>query len=296
MSVLDTILNLTNYVTGEDITLHPGRCLNARHRGAHCTRCADVCPAEKAITITDGRPALNNDECLRCGACLQRCPTGAYTRPDAFSGKLEKTVAAMPPDPLDLLCPIHPNPTEGPAPYGVQTKRCLAALSAATLLELASGGADIWLDDTFCSACLLGPAHTAIEQAVTEANGWISLLDGATPVRLRSRQAEPPPAVARPVVDADKPPILRRRLFDSFRRAGREIEADRSERDVIKIGRNVPVSKRLPVSVPPQRDRVLSLLQNRPAAPASSAEPATLAVAEIHVDPAKCSACGLCAK
>lgn len=296
MSVLDTILNITNYVTGEAITLHPDRCLNARHRGARCTLCANICPADGAITVTDGRPALNNEACLRCGACLQRCPTAAYTRPDAFFGKLEKTVAAMPSGRIDLLCPIHPDPDHGPAPQAVQTKRCLAAISAATLLELAAAGAEIWLDDTFCSVCLLGDVHPAIEQTAADANGWVTLLDSAAPVQLRSRQADPPPAAARPVWEADKPPVSRRGLFGGFRRTGQEIEEEQAGRDVIKTGRGVPVTKRLPPIVTPQRRRVLSLLQTHPATQTPPANAAHLPVARIQVDPAKCSACGLCAK
>ncbi|RME47410.1 MAG: 4Fe-4S dicluster domain-containing protein, partial [Caldilineae bacterium] len=81
MSVVDTFLNLAEHFGGETITLHAGRCLNARHRGVGCTLCADACPADEAITLSGGKPRLDNDACLHCGLCLHHCPTGAYARP-----------------------------------------------------------------------------------------------------------------------------------------------------------------------------------------------------------------------
>ena len=41
-----------------------------------CGECAPACP-ESAITIVDGKPAVNEIMCTGCGACVPACPTGA---------------------------------------------------------------------------------------------------------------------------------------------------------------------------------------------------------------------------
>jgi len=139
MSTFDTLLSLAEKFSGsEAITLHPERCLNTRFRPVDCSLCADICPAEDAIAVTNGKPSLNNEACLQCGLCLHRCPTEAFTRPDDLSATLVKTVAALPDGSMDLACPQHPQAELGPTSQAVQTHRCLAALSPVTLLELSS--------------------------------------------------------------------------------------------------------------------------------------------------------------
>jgi len=41
-----------------------------------CGECVKVCP-ESAITIVDGKPAVDEIMCTGCGACVPACPTGA---------------------------------------------------------------------------------------------------------------------------------------------------------------------------------------------------------------------------
>lgn len=54
-------------------------CLRHQFPRSECRACVEACPAE-ALTITDNRVTLNDEQCLRCGHCLFACPV------DAFSG------------------------------------------------------------------------------------------------------------------------------------------------------------------------------------------------------------------
>lgn len=296
MGGLDILLAITEQLSDEVITLHPERCLNARFRAVGCTRCADACPAEGAIEITNGQPTLQSEACLYCGLCLHHCPTGAYTCPDSLSDKLVKTVAALPSGPVDLICPQHASPKRGPAPQAVQVKRCLAAVTPAVLLELATQGREIWLDDTFCTGCPLGKIHAAFAQTVAEANGWASLLDDAVPVRLRTGPSEPASPVGRPVHQADRPPVSRRSLFGSFKKRGQEQAAAEKPVEMVKPGKSVPVSERLPQSLPYQRARVLQILEQKSLNPQAPSSTVTLPIVDVAIDSTRCTACGLCAR
>jgi ferredoxin len=297
MSTLNTLLALTEKFSGSDvITLHPERCLNTRFRALDCSICAEVCPAEGAITVTGGKPALDNNACLRCGLCLHRCPTEAFTRPDNLSGNLVKTVTALPAGPVDLICPQQPQPERGPAPQAVQTQRCLAALSPATLLELSTLNKEIWLDDIPCAECPLGQVHPVMTQTVNEANSWAGLLAETTLIRQRTEeQAETRPAVQRPVYDAASPPISRRGLLSAFKQSGQAVAAADEKVALVKGGKAVPVSERLPHSLPHHRAKILSILEKS----SPSQSPLShyqLPILNLHLDPTRCTACGLCAK
>ena len=67
MSISGAFLELADQTFDGALTLHPERCLNARFRAVNCTRCVDACPAEGAITLSDGRPTLNSEACLSYG-------------------------------------------------------------------------------------------------------------------------------------------------------------------------------------------------------------------------------------
>lgn len=296
MSTLDALLSLTeNFSGGEAITLHPERCLNTRFRALDCSICADSCPADGAITVSNGRPVLDNEACLHCGLCLHRCPTEAFTRPDSLPGKLVKTVAALPDGRIDLVCPQHPRPEHGPAPKVVQTQRCLAALSSATLLELSTQKKEIWLDDTPCAGCPLGQVQPAIRYTVAQANGWASLRPETGLISLMTEAIEPPPAISRPVHNAANPPVSRRGLFRVFKQSGQEIAASEEKVELVKTGKTVPVSERLPHNVPHQRTKILALLE-KSSLVQTSIPNKQLPITNLHIDPARCTACALCAR
>ncbi len=296
MSTVDFLLTLSQQFDASIIALQPTACLNARFRAAGCTHCADICPAEAAITITNGRPALDNDVCLHCGLCLHRCPTGAFTRPDGFSRKLVRTLAAVPGGPVELVCPQHPDPTLGQVPYAIQTRRCLAAISAATLLELIATGKDIWLDDRHCADCPLGMVQSQLAHIAAEANNWAVLLADASLVQLCSELPDAS-VVSRPVLDATQPPVSRRGLFGIFKpQTAPAADTQTEASELIKPGRDTAPSDRLPQTLPPERAAVLhTLAQHTPSAPAQmTAE--QLPVIDIQIDSTRCTACGLCAK
>ncbi|RME77960.1 MAG: hypothetical protein D6784_03065 [Chloroflexi bacterium] len=295
MSGLDALLALAEkFTTAETITVHPERCLNARFRLRHCTLCADACPTD-AIRVTGGTPSLNPNDCVHCGVCLHHCPTEAFTRTDSLPAKLVQTAAALPHQPVDLLCPRHPTPDRGPAAQAIQTHRCLAGLSPATLVELAVQGPEIWLDDTPCAACPLGAVHPVLQETVAQANGWAALLARARPIRLRTEERpEAETARARSVYDATQPPLPRRGLLGIFKKAGQEITAADEKIEMIRVGKDIPVTERLPQALPPQRKKLLDLLQQ--AAPPAEVAAHPLPIADISIDPARCTACGLCAR
>ncbi len=305
MSVVDSFLNITDYFSGETISLHPNRCLNSRFRQIDCTICADACPAENAITIEHGTPAIDNDVCIHCGLCLHVCPTNAFTRPDPTLKRLSQTIAALPPDVVSLICPQHPNPARGQTAIAVQTKRCLAALSPAHLLPLARRNKPVVLDDSHCADCPIGAVHPYIEQSVARTNAWAETLGEHTPVRLQTQQSTDTPIVPRVVVDIDRPPVSRRGFFQSIRRLGKEsvgVMLAETPVDPASLGRSVPVSERLPHFVPPQRAKVLLFLDENlegiatDPAPLAHTDDGSLPVVDVVVAPEKCTACGLCAR
>ncbi len=297
MSTLDSLFTLTEkFSSSEAITLHPERCLNTRFRMVNCSLCADACPAEGTITVTNEKPALDNSACLHCGLCLHRCPTEAFTRPDGLSAKLVKTVAALPAGPVELVCPQHPHPKRGPAPQAVQTQRCLAALSPATLLELSTQKKAIWLDDTHCAVCPLGQVHPAISQTMNETNSWAELLEESAPVLLRTKDAtEIPPPVERSVYNAANSSVSRRGLFGALKQAGQDVAATEERVEMVKTGKSVPVSERLPHSVPSHRAKILSIVEKFPITN-NRLSNSNLPISNLHIDPTRCTACTLCAK
>ena len=44
------------------------------HHHTTCTVCSERCPVEGAITVTDGKPTVNEDTCTGCGVCRYVCP------------------------------------------------------------------------------------------------------------------------------------------------------------------------------------------------------------------------------
>ncbi len=59
------------------------------HHHTTCTVCSERCPVDGAITVTEGKPTVNEDTCTGCGVCRYVCPAPenaillmpAYSRP-----------------------------------------------------------------------------------------------------------------------------------------------------------------------------------------------------------------------
>jgi ferredoxin len=61
-----------------------------------CGECLDACSVE-AISLIEGKAAIDGDTCLSCGVCVQACPVGAIT--EARLPVALKTVAIQPVEP-----------------------------------------------------------------------------------------------------------------------------------------------------------------------------------------------------
>ena len=146
----------------------------------------------------------------------------------------------------------------------VQTQRCLAALSPATLLTLSTASHPIQLDDSPCANCPLAYAHSAIEETTAHCNDWIEVLPDTPTIRLRSRQmAEPQKTDRRPVFNPTMSPVSRRNLLQSVRKAGEQAAAPPQKSEMIRSGRSVPVPERLPQTLPRQHARLIAAVEQR---------------------------------
>jgi NAD-dependent dihydropyrimidine dehydrogenase PreA subunit len=153
---------------------------------------------------------------------------------------------------------------------------------------------EIWLDDTHCVDCPLAYAHTAIQATVARTNHWIALLPKDVHIRLRSQElGEAILTNRRPVYNTAMSPVSRRGLLTSFRQAGQKAAAPDEMIEMVRSGRTVPVSERLPQTLPRQHTKIMSLLAQRVAAESRVPTPSGF---DLHIDEARCTACTLCAK
>jgi ferredoxin len=286
------------FAAGDSPTCHAGRCVNRRHAGAQCSRCADACPVQ-AIALQGQEPQLDESVCARCGLCLHVCPTDVYTPVLDFEKKLGQTVASLPLEPIALVCAAHPAPaiTTAKVTAVVQHRRCLAALSPADLLELSAGGRrPLWLDDSPCTECVIGRAQAALQRSADSARALLHAAGQPPAILLHSER--PPAADARavrvPLFDGAQPAISRRSFLSRFRPSrDEEQEATHVEE---WIQRGAPVSTRLPQQVPEGHRKLLAALDHLESAQAEKFATAQTPFAAVLVDTSLCSACGLCAR
>lgn len=289
---------MTLLFAGAAPDLHPGRCLNRRHAGASCTRCVDGCPV-RAITLDGATPQLDDDACVRCGLCVPTCPTDSFVAAIDYERKLCETVAALPQTPTALVCAAHPAPAQSAARVDavVQHRRCLAALSAADLLEMAAGGArPLWLDDSPCAACPIGAAQSTLARTVDAARILLHAAGRAPALILHSEQSPAADARTRrlPLYDGAQPAISRRALFTRLRPA----QADKGDEPLLDdlIERGAPLSERLPQQTPPSRRRVLTAINALPANGNGEFAATRTPFGAVEVQAEACSGCELCAR
>lgn len=283
---------------GPVVTVQPALCLNRRHQAAGCTRCVAACPVD-AITLVDHRPQLDDQQCIRCGICLHSCPTGVFTQHDPAERQLLAATHSLSAKPVAVVCALHPTPNETAAPVAtiVQHRRCLAALAVDQLLALSEDGTrPVWLDDGPCATCPLGAAQEILQQRVTSANALLQAFGRQAVLFLQSEQEERLTAepTRRPLIDTGNPPVARRGFFAALGRAVGVQSVTPQPTSLPNAGQAFP--SRLPQQIPPQRIALQRQLQPWPLPEATAVAVADLPFAAVQVDPARCSACGLCAR
>jgi MinD superfamily P-loop ATPase len=266
---------------------------------AGCNRCVADCPVN-AITLVDREPMLAEATCVRCGVCLHSCPTGVFHQPKEAEGQLIEATRPLTEQSVALVCALHPTPNATAAPVAtiVQHRRCLAALAVDQLLALSADGVrPIWLDDGPCATCPLSATQESLQQRVASANALLQAFGRQASLILQSEQevstTEPE---RRPLIDAGNPPVGRRGLLAAL---GRTIGAQGSElRTATAESTDMRplASVRLPQQIPSQRRALQGRLQQWPLPSHNVTAVADLPYAAVTINPAHCSACGLCAR
>lgn len=273
-------------------------CLNVRHRARACRICVDACPVD-AISIpqadnVDAAPiALNQDTCVRCGLCLHACPTGVFVQANSPESKLSQAMTKSSSETIELACPrkAPADLSHVPEASVVQTARCLAALSAPILLEMAATGKTLWLNDSMCHACPIGQARWAIQRTITTANRWLQLMGHEAVIRSYLINADDlaDAPVSRPVVQSSQPIMSRRDFFRSVTRLAEQTAVLPDEPLPSEAGH------RLPHHIPAQRQHLAASLGQLSPDPSASIPTAGLPIADVTISD-DCTACGLCAQ
>lgn len=297
------------------------RCLNVRHQARECRICVEACPVN-AISVpgrdrVDGVPVvLDDDLCVRCGLCLNVCPTGVFAQTEPPESKVRQAMGGSSSQVVELACP-----RKDPAHLSrvaeadvVQTPRCLAALPVPTLLDLAAAGKTLWLNDSICHNCPIGDARQTIERSMTVANVWLQVMGKAPVIRSYVSDAgeladEPTP---RPVLYTGRSVLSRRDFFKSLTsgtsRAAAGFTAGRDKRlgeepapahaGDIRVDRAEArgrIGQRLPHHIPAHRQHLASALRRLAPDATMPVNTSGLPIADVTVSD-DCTACGLCAQ
>lgn len=294
---------------GQPVSLQPDQCLNGRHKEAGCHRCADACPTQ-AITLHPHNdrsphgpllPRLDDEVCVRCGLCLHACPADVFSQAGPPEVKLAQTIANLPDAPLALVCSQHPDPAVTAAPVAavVRHQRCLAALSLSHLIDLSHNGQrELWLDDTPCAGCPIGPVQPFIAHTTAAANRLLQAF--GRPPTIHTHLSQPDLLVAeagpKPLLAGNQPKLSRRGLFNALRKVTQSAEPQTDSSSSPSASEPVPVSQRLPHHLPASRQWLHQQLAHLGEPAEQPVETAGLPFANIAIDANTCSACRLCAR
>ena len=173
---LDSVERAVDHWVGHRPVLRADRCTTARHERAGCRACQDACPTGALRIDPQHRLVqIDPDTCTGCDACVGACPTGA--------------LASRAPKPRSgvVVC----RPVAGTVP-GASVVPCAASLSAATLLELATGG-DVVVVVGDCDTCPTAGGSPVAER-VAAVDRTMAALGSTRRVTVRRPGAEPPAA------------------------------------------------------------------------------------------------------
>ncbi|MFP5579602.1 MAG: 4Fe-4S dicluster domain-containing protein [Acidimicrobiia bacterium] len=201
---LESVGRAVDHWVGHRPLLRAERCTTARHERAGCRACQDACPPGALRIDPEHRLVqIDSDACTGCDACVCACPTAALT-----------SRAATPPSGV-IAC--HPAVDTMPAASVVP---CAASLTAATLLELATGG-DVVVIVGDCATCPTA-AGSAVAARVAAVNRTVAALGSTHRVTVRGAGDEPsaprpprtdPAAPATPPGSRHGGPVSRRAFF-----------------------------------------------------------------------------------
>src|SRR5690606_29963634 len=142
------------------------------HRGAACTRCMEICPAQ-AITVDGPTLSVDLDQCPGCGLCLHACPAEVFETKRWSERTPLANVEELETVGVEFFCKLHPHPEAGQRKSGgLQIPTCLAAMSPGAWFELGLKQT-VRLRLDACAECALANAVSAIEAAAANANDWL---------------------------------------------------------------------------------------------------------------------------
>ena len=125
-----------------------------RVHGADCARCVLACPHDAVSFQQDGRPAINEDACTRCGICLGICDAFSSTRVTMIDVHARIRRIALRGEDVVLTCKENVFPGLEPA-ANVVVLPCLAALSPEfwTLVLSENVPVKVAADLSYCADC-----------------------------------------------------------------------------------------------------------------------------------------------
>lgn len=273
---------------------HRERCLRYRYHLNRCNLCLSSCPTG---AIREGfYLELKEEKCTNCGICWQICPTEAWAFPRNPEKILRETLLSLKASALELLC--HRSASGGQvlskAPIAVNTKRCLASLSLAFILEAASiASRGLWLNEELCPHCPMGSVHNLIREQARKANAILRAFGKIELVFLKSSLSQRDGLTPARIHQGDEPLLDRREAFSLLsgelmglvrKLLGESLES--------LFGQFIP-PEGLPKHLPEHRLRLVRILA-RLGPPGDGEFPTSELPFGLLTVEGQCTACGLC--